>query len=106
MRRTVKPNVLNTLLYARRDWDKLLDQINEVDMGKPGVFGQWSIKDIIAHVTWYEKEMENMLRTKKLGGSELWELPPEQRDEAIYQKNKFKPLDEVKQESLKTLHIF
>ncbi|WP_350342863.1 DinB family protein [Proteinivorax tanatarense] len=102
MGKSVKGNVINTLLYARRDWDRLIDSVDEVEIGKAGVKGKWSIKDIIAHITWYDKEMEKLIRNKKLDGSELWELSPKERDDVIYQKNKFKDLDELKNQSLKT----
>ncbi|WP_353893977.1 DinB family protein [Proteinivorax hydrogeniformans] len=102
MRKSVKGSVINTLLYARRDWDRLINSVDEVEIGKVGVRGEWSIKDLIAHVTWYEKEMEILIRTKKLDGSALWELSSKERDDVIYQKNKFKPLDELKKHSLKT----
>ena len=100
---TLKQNVLHTLLYGRRDWDNLLAQVDELKMLQTGVCGQWSVKDIIAHVTWYEREMEELLRTRKLAGSPLWELEPAERNEKIFRDNQFRSLDEVKQESL---HVF
>jgi hypothetical protein len=100
LRHAIKQNVLNTLLYARRDWDNLLGQIDEGKLVQSGVCGQWSVKDIMAHVTWYEREMEELFRTRKLEGSPLWELDPAKRNEDIFKKNQFRSLDEVKQESL------
>lgn len=101
MQSKIKHDVLNTLLYARRDWDRLLDQVDEVRAAQPGTCGKWSVKDIIAHVTWYEREMEELFRTRKLEGSSLWELDVHERNEAIFRENQFRTLDEVKQESLK-----
>lgn len=97
----IKKDVINTLLYARRDWDKFLDQVDEPRMLQPGVCGPWSVKDIIVHVTWYEREMEELFRTRRLEGSPLWELEPDLRNEKIFQENQFRSLDEVKQESLR-----
>jgi len=102
MRRKILQDVINTLLYARRDWDKLLAQVDEARMGQPGVCGKWSVKDIIAHVTWFEREMEELFRTRKMAGSPLWELETDERNERIYQENQFRSLDDVKQESLRT----
>jgi hypothetical protein len=30
--------------------------LSELQMAEPGVMGSWSVKDIIAHVTWWEEE--------------------------------------------------
>jgi len=100
MRQRIKQNIINTLLYARRDWDHLLAQVDEAIMVQSGVCGKWSVKDLIAHTTWYENEMEELFRTLKLQGSPLWELHHDERNEAIYQKNQFRSLDDVKMESL------
>lgn len=97
----IQQDIIKTMLYARRDWDNLLDQVDEVKMQQPGTCGKWSVKDIIAHVTWFEREMEELFRTRKLEGSPLWELEPDKRNEEIFQQNQFRSLDDVKQESLK-----
>lgn len=100
MLHSMRHNVLETLLYARRDWDMLIDRIDESIMHQPGVCGDWSIKDIIAHITWYDNEIEELLRTRKLEGSDLWELEPNQRNEAIFKASQLKSLDEIRRESL------
>ena len=46
--------------------------------------GGWSIKDIMAHVTWYENEMINLIEIHTFSGSDLWELPLQKRNAAIY----------------------
>lgn len=101
MKHKIKQDVLTTLLFARRDWDALLDKVDEIRMQQPGVCGKWSLKDIIAHVTWYEKEMVELFSTLSISGSPLWELETDQRNEKIFQENQFRSLDEVRQESLK-----
>jgi hypothetical protein len=40
-------------------WQALLasyEGLSEPEMSRPGAVGDWSIKDIIAHVTWWEEE--------------------------------------------------
>jgi len=51
-----KGRVLQRLQSA---WDSLLDSyadLSEAELLEPGVTGAWSIRDIIAHVTWWEEE--------------------------------------------------
>lgn len=99
--RNVKRLVLNNLLYARRDWDRLLARVGEKDMFRPGVCGQWSVKELIAHITWYDRETEQMIRQRRLGDSPLWQLPTDERNEAIARESRFGDLDHIKGHSLK-----
>lgn len=101
MNNKIKQDVLTTLLFRRRDWDALIDKVDEVKMLQPGVCGKWSIKDLIAHVTWFEKEMVALFSNLTISGSPLWELDTDQRNERIFQENMFRSLDEVRQESFK-----
>ncbi|MCE7735349.1 MAG: ClbS/DfsB family four-helix bundle protein [Candidatus Heimdallarchaeota archaeon] len=67
----------------------LLDQLMDVIIGKNDlltlVSGRWRVKDIMAHIFWYEKEMENLIRSMSLIGSEYWLLPTHERNEKIFQ---------------------
>lgn len=101
MKEKIRQDVLTTLLYGRRDWDALLEEVDEVRIQQPGVCGKWSIKDLIAHVTWFEAEMVELFRSCTLSGSPLWELKTDQRNERIFQDNQFRSLDDIRQESLK-----
>jgi hypothetical protein len=90
---------LDSLRSGHADWEALLAQIDADGMVLPGVEGEWSVKDIIAHVTWHEREMLGVLRTRALVGSELWNLPLDQRNAAIYEQNKNRALNDVLEES-------
>lgn len=68
-------------------------------MLEPGLPGGWSVKDVIAHVNWYEREMLGVLEQRALIGSELWELPADERNVPIYKDGKDLPLDAVLAES-------
>ena len=42
-----------------RAWEELRDSyagLSETELLEPGVTGAWSVRDIIAHVTWWEEE--------------------------------------------------
>jgi len=73
--------LLKTLTETRAAWEALLAQIDEEQMFQPGAAGKWSVKDVIAHVTWGESEIAPVLRTHVLAGSDLWNLSDDERNE-------------------------
>jgi uncharacterized protein (TIGR03083 family) len=90
-----KAALLKELTETRAAWEALLAQIDEEQMQRPGVAGKWSVKDVIAHVAWCESEIAQLLRTRVLAGSDLWNLSDDERNEITYQKNKDRPLHEI-----------
>jgi uncharacterized protein (TIGR03083 family) len=76
-------------------WEALLDGIDEGQMTQPGVAGEWSVKDIIVHITWFEREMVGMLQARALVGSDLWQLPTDERNARIFEENQERPLHDV-----------
>ncbi len=86
------------LEQARTHWEDLLAQLDEQRMNQPGVVGSWSVKDLIAHISWYEREMVPVIRHRVFTGSEWWERSTDERNELIYQQSKDCPLQEVVQE--------
>ena len=68
-------------------------------MIQPGVVGEWSIKDLVAHITWHEREMVGVLKARALVGSDLWDLPQHKRNAIIFEENHHRPLREVFAES-------
>ena len=82
----------------RSGWAKLeglLAEVGEARMTQPGVAGVWSVKDVIAHVTWFEREMVGVLRAKALVGSEWWGLPQDERNAAVFEQNRGRALADV-----------
>ncbi len=63
-----KQQVLKNLGKA---WDELKESyagLSDDELAKAGVMGEWSVKDIIAHVTWWEEEALKHLPTILAGG--------------------------------------
>ena len=87
--------LLKTLTETRAAWEALLAQIDEEQMFQPGAAGKWSVKDVIAHVTWGESEIAPVLRTHVLAGSDLWNLSDDERNEITYQQNKDRALHDI-----------
>jgi hypothetical protein len=90
-----KTQFIKTLKETREEWEALLTQIDEAQMLQSGATGKWSVKDVIAHVTWCEREMVPVMRTHVLAGSELWDLSNYERNEIVYQRNRDRSLHEV-----------
>ncbi len=54
-----------------RAWDSLVESyagLSAGDLMEPGVTGAWSVRDIIAHVTWWEEEALTHLPLVLAGG--------------------------------------
>ena len=94
-----KTDLTNTLSETRYKLDSVLAEVNPGQMITPGVVGEWSVKDLIAHITWAVKETVGMLEAKALMGSELWRLSEEQRNAAVYEQNRARSLPDVMAES-------
>ncbi|HEX5435883.1 MAG TPA: DinB family protein [Gemmatimonadaceae bacterium] len=60
--------VLARLDAAWRDFEAAYAGLSEAQLLTPGVTGQWSARDIIAHVTWWEEEALKHLPLVREGG--------------------------------------
>jgi len=98
-----KVRLLAELRAARSEWDTLMAAVGEERMTEPGATGDWSVKDVIAHLTsydrWFVKASEAYFRG---------ELPPrdgtegmsfEERNQFRHQQAQRRPLAEVLAES-------
>jgi len=97
--RMTKAVFMDLLRQGRAAWDALIAQVDEARMTEPGVEGEWSVKDILAHVTWYEREMVGVLQARALVGSDLWNLPLEARNAGVFEQIRRRPLADVLAES-------
>ena len=84
---------------ARERIDALINALDETHMLEPVDAGGWTVKDIIAHLTWHEREMVGMIQKRALAGSDLWNEPTDERNQAIYEENRDLPLNEVRAEA-------
>jgi len=94
-----KEQFLSSVRDGWESWQKLLEQVEPNGMTRPGLGGTWSLKDVIAHITWCEKEMIGVLRERALHGSPLWQLDQTARNQIIYEENLPRSLDDVLAES-------
>ena len=80
-------------------WEATLAEVPEERMEDPGVAGDWSAKDVIAHITWFEKEMIGLVKARAFVGSDLWLVGTHERNAVIHEENKDRPLEDVRAES-------
>jgi hypothetical protein len=96
-----KDKLLDSIIKERARWEAVLEEVGSERMTESGVVGVWSVKDLIAHVTWSENEMLKLLGDRSLrNASRLWELPLDERNRIVYEENRGRSLDDVMEEAV------
>ena len=82
-----KAYLLHELRDARAEWDALIAEVEPARMIEPGAAGDWSVKDVIAHLTSYDRWFVRASEAHFRG-----ELPPPDGTEAMdfEQRNQFR----------------
>ena len=94
-----KADFIDKVKAGRAKWAELLSMVDADLMLEPGQEGDWSAKDILAHVMWYEREMVGMLKARALVGPDLWELPLDERNAAVHHELTAMTLEDVREEA-------
>lgn len=56
-----RSEILKALTESRQNFLAAINGISEADMSQPGVVGEWSVKDILVHLTRWEAELVKLL---------------------------------------------
>jgi hypothetical protein len=104
-----KPKLLNWLRNEQQEWETLLNQIGHARMGQPGVAGLWSMKDLVAHLTGWNRHLVGRLQAAQRGEPEPpppW--PADLQAEAdindwIYVASQGRSVDEIVEEARQVL---
>jgi hypothetical protein len=100
-----KNELINWLKEEYRQWEAFLDQISRERMDQPGVNGDWSMKDIVAHLSGWNRRLVDSLQAASRGEPEPpppWPANLETEDEInawIYESYHQRPLHEILEES-------
>ena len=123
-----KSELLNWLQEQYERWKVLLDQIGPERMDQPGVNGDWSMKDLVAHLTGWQPRLITRIQAAQRGEPEpppphlhctertichemlthfknrvqVWPAHLQTEDEVnawIYESNRGRPVSEVLDES-------
>lgn len=93
-----KSRLLDLLRTRRAAWDAALAQVPAVRRTEPGVAGEWSVKDLINHLTYYERwyadRLHEQLQGEAYRPNEL-DMMGEARNDVVFARDRHKPLAEV-----------
>lgn len=98
-----KASLLRELRAARAEWDALIAEVGVARMSEAGATGNWSVKDVMAHLTSYSRWFVHASEAHFRG-----EIPPldgtegmsfEQRNQLRYMQARDRPLADVQAES-------
>jgi hypothetical protein len=97
---TSKSELLEQIRAKRAEWEALVAQLGGDRWTTPGVEGDWSFKDVLAHVAYYEQATVKRLRAAATGtapqpnpataGMEM-----DERNHWVYEQQRARPLAEV-----------
>jgi len=80
-------------------WDDLVSRVPRTEMELSGFYEERTLKDVVAHISWYERQMVGILEARQFDGSPLWERTLEERNAVIHEENKDLDLDDVLSDS-------
>ncbi|MHA2207902.1 MAG: ClbS/DfsB family four-helix bundle protein [Candidatus Thorarchaeota archaeon] len=103
-RRWNKERVIESIHTERRRLEKNLAALSDVDMLEPGVIGEWSVKDIMAHLFdweqrflgWYEAGLRGEVPETPSPGLKWSQLRI--LNQEVFEKHRDRTLDDVKAE--------
>jgi len=94
-----KDEILDALEDEREKILDAIDGLNNAQMVEPGVAGEWSVKDILHHLSMWEAELVRLLWQAKQGDqpttAQFSQQPVDQTNAAWYAQGKDRPLDRV-----------
>ncbi|MBZ0299174.1 MAG: ClbS/DfsB family four-helix bundle protein [Anaerolineae bacterium] len=94
-----KGMLLDTLRSKRAQWDGFVAGIPKDRMTEAGAAGKWSVKDVIAHLTYHERWIADRLHEQPRGEGyapkEIDAMSDDARNEVIYQRERDRPLQEI-----------
>src|SRR5438270_13344233 len=98
--RMTKNKLLDNIREGRARWDGALAEVGDERMILPGVEGDWSVKDIIAHVNYYElalvRFLEGALRDEVLTLNPLTAgMNMDQRNAWVYENSRGRSIQDL-----------
>jgi uncharacterized protein (TIGR03083 family) len=87
---------LTAMVRAERaEWEAVLARVPRDRLTEPGLPGGWSVKDVLAHMTWGMHEGIGVMRAKRLVGSDLWKLDDDGRNAVVVEQSRARPLEDI-----------
>ena len=101
-----RTELLQQIRDERRALEKVLSRLTHAQMLVPGVDGDWSIKDVLAHISAWERHMINWIGSHLIGEPPDVPLPWEvdRMNAETFSQVREKPLSEVLEEFRQSYH--
>lgn len=101
-----RSDLLQSIHEDRAAWEELLATIPDERKAEPGLAGGWSVKDLIAHITVYERWTIEWLEPALEGNPPVWNDPDDdetleldERNRRFYAKNRDRSLPDIQAEA-------
>jgi uncharacterized protein (TIGR03083 family) len=98
MERLTKDALIARIAADRARFDEVVSRVPRERLTEPILPGGWSVKDVLAHIAWGEREGIGVMRERALVGSELWDLTEDERNAAVVRESRSRDVDEVLRE--------
>lgn len=103
-RPTTKKQLLEAIEVERKALEKFLDELSPAQLTQPGLVGEWSAKDVLAHLieweqmvlNWYSAGVKGRVPATPAEGFNWAQLP--QLNQKIYEKHCDRPLADIQKE--------
>ncbi|HTS15869.1 MAG TPA: maleylpyruvate isomerase N-terminal domain-containing protein [Candidatus Sulfotelmatobacter sp.] len=95
MERIGKKQLLARIRADRASFERALALVPIDRMTDPILAGAWSVKDVLAHLAWGDREAVDVIESRSLAGSELWALPEDERNEAVVRASRSRSVQAV-----------
>jgi hypothetical protein len=106
MDRVKRDEFLATVQADRDRFDRILQSVPPALLTKPILPGAWSVKDVLAHIAWGEREGIGVVRAHALVGSDLWNLSEDERNDAVVRESRHRAIDDVMAEYRAAFHEY
>ena len=90
-----KTTFIQRINRSRAALDAALVRLTPAQCLLPGASGEMSVKDMLAHLTWHERQMIGLIEHMALVGSPWWDLPTDERNAHIYAENRERTWEDV-----------
>ena len=95
MERVTKEALIARIRADRARFEEIVARVPYERLGDPVLPGGWSVKDVLAHVAWGDREGIGVATARALVGSDLWDLPEDERNAAVVAESRSRDVDEV-----------
>jgi len=103
-----KQGLLDTIQRESDQWEAFLGEVGEARMERPGATGEWTFKDVVAHLSaWRARTLDQLqaARQEKTPASQFWPAGWDEEEDLekingwIYEENHDRTLGDVLSES-------